>query len=126
DPPVPDPAMLRLATLRSHDQYNSTIYSLDDRYRGVFGGRMVAFMNEADMLDRGIAEGDVVEMEALADDGRRRGVAGFKVKRHSIARGSIGAYYPETNPLLPLAWHDAKSGTPAAKSIPVVVRRHTG
>jgi formate dehydrogenase major subunit len=123
DPPVPDPAMLRLATLRSHDQYNSTIYSLDDRYRGVFGGRMVAFMNEADMRVRGIAEGDLIEMEALADDGRRRVVAGFWVKPHSIARGSIGAYYPETNPLLPLAYHDVKSGTPAAKSIPVIVRR---
>jgi formate dehydrogenase major subunit len=123
DPPVPDPSMLRLATLRSHDQYNSTIYSLDDRYRGVFGGRMVAFMNEADMRERGIGAGDLIEMEALADDGRRRVVAGFWVKPHSIARGSIGAYYPETNPLLPLAYHDVKSGTPAAKSIPVIVRR---
>ncbi|GEP56999.1 FdhF/YdeP family oxidoreductase [Reyranella soli] len=124
DPPVSDPSMLRLATLRSHDQYNSTIYSLDDRYRGVFGGRMVVFMNEADMRERGIAEGDQVAIEALADDGRRRIVAGFWVKSHSIARGSIGAYYPETNPLLPLAYHDLKSGTPAAKSIPVIVRRH--
>lgn len=125
DPPMSDPAMLRLATLRSHDQYNSTIYSLDDRYRGVFGGRMVVFMNEADMLERGIAEGDQVAIETLADDGRRRVVAGFWVKPHSIARGSIGAYYPETNPLLPLAHHDPKSGTPAAKSIPVVVRRQS-
>lgn len=125
DPPMSDPAMLRLATLRSHDQYNSTIYSLDDRYRGVFGGRMVVFMNEADMLERGIAEGDQVAIEALAGDGRRRIVAGFWVKPHSIARGSIGAYYPETNPLLPLAYHDLKSGTPAAKSIPVVVRRQS-
>jgi molybdopterin-dependent oxidoreductase alpha subunit len=123
DPAVSDPSMLRLATLRSHDQYNSTIYSLDDRYRGVFGGRMVVFMHEADMRDRGIAEGDLIEIEALADDGRRRIVAGFWAKPHSISRGSIGAYYPETNPVLPLAHHDAKSGTPAAKSIPVIVRR---
>jgi len=123
NPPVSDPAMLRLATLRSHDQYNSTIYSLDDRYRGVFGGRMVAFMNEVDMQARGIAEGDLIEMEALADDGRKRVVSGFWVKPHAISRGSIGAYYPETNPLLPLAHHDEKSGTPAAKSIPVIVRR---
>ena len=123
DPPVSDPAMLRLATLRSHDQYNSTIYSLDDRYRGVFGGRMVVFMNEADMRERGIAEGDQVEIQALADDDRPRRVSGFWVKPHNIARGSIGAYYPETNPLLPLAYHDLKSGTPAAKSIPVIVRR---
>jgi len=122
DPPVSDPAMLRLATLRSHDQYNTTIYSLDDRYRGVFGGRMVVFMNEADMQTRGIAEGDEVEIESLAEDGKRRVVGGFWVKPYSIPVGSIGAYYPETNPLLPLAYHDLKSGTPAAKSIPVLVR----
>jgi molybdopterin-dependent oxidoreductase alpha subunit len=117
-----DPAMLRLATLRSHDQYNTTVYSLDDRYRGVFGGRMVVFMNEADMQARGIAEGDMVEIESLAEDGKRRVVGGFWAKTHSISAGSIGAYYPETNPLLPLAYHDLKSGTPAAKSIPVLVR----
>jgi molybdopterin-dependent oxidoreductase alpha subunit len=122
DEAVADPAMLRLATLRSHDQYNTTVYSLDDRYRGVFGGRMVVFMNEADMQTRGIAEGDEVEIESLADD-KRRIVRGFWVKPHPIAAGSIGAYYPETNPLLPLAFHDVKSGTPAAKSIPVLVRR---
>ncbi len=121
DGPVKDPAMLRLATLRSHDQYNTTIYTLDDRYRGVFGGRMVVFMNEADMLARGIAEGDLVEIESLADD-KHRVIGGFWAKPHNIAVGSIGAYYPETNPLLPLAYHDVKSGTPAAKSIPVVVR----
>jgi molybdopterin-dependent oxidoreductase alpha subunit len=121
DDAVDDPAMLRLATLRSHDQYNTTIYSLDDRYRGVFGGRMVVFMNELDMRARGIAEGDLVEIESLADEGKRV-VGGFWAKAHNIAAGSIGAYYPETNPLLPLAFHDLKSGTPAAKSIPVLVR----
>ena len=122
DRPVSNPAMLRLATLRSHDQYNTTIYGLDDRYRGVFGGRMVVFMNEADMASRGISEGAMVEIESLAEDGKRRVVGGFWVKPHSIPIGSIGAYYPETNPLLPLAYHDLKSGTPAAKSIPVLVR----
>jgi anaerobic selenocysteine-containing dehydrogenase len=60
--------------------------------------------------------------ESLADDGQRRVVRGFKARPYAIPRGSIGAYYPETNPLLPLAHHDAKSKTPAAKSIPVVVR----
>jgi molybdopterin-dependent oxidoreductase alpha subunit len=122
DTEIADPGLLRLATLRSHDQYNTTIYSLDDRYRGVFGGRMVVFMNEADMRARGIAEGDPVEIESLADD-KRRVVGGFWAKIHAIAAGSVGAYYPETNPLLPLAFHDVKSGTPAAKSIPVLVRR---
>ncbi|MBV8191866.1 MAG: FdhF/YdeP family oxidoreductase [Alphaproteobacteria bacterium] len=122
-PVVDNPDSLRLTTLRSHDQYNTTIYSLDDRYRGVFGGRMVAFMNEADMQARGFAEGDLIEIESLSDDGRRRVVNGFWVKPYDISKGSIGAYYPETNPLLPLGHYDAKSGTPAAKSIPVVVRR---
>jgi molybdopterin-dependent oxidoreductase alpha subunit len=119
---VADPAMLRLTTMRSHDQYNTTIYSLDDRYRGVFGGRMVAFMNEADMHARGIAAEALVEIESLAADGQRRIVRGFRAKPHKIAPGSVGAYYPETNPLIPLSHHDLKSGTPAAKSIPVLVR----
>jgi molybdopterin-dependent oxidoreductase alpha subunit len=122
DPFLANPDMLRLMTLRSHDQYNTTIYSLNDRYRGVFGGRMVVFMNEIDLQRLGILPGSLVEIEALADDGRRRIVGGFRAKAHDIPRGSIGAYYPETNPLLPLSHYDRKSGTPAAKSIPVLVR----
>jgi anaerobic selenocysteine-containing dehydrogenase len=82
---------------------------------------MVVFMNEADMRRRGIAPASLVEIEALAEDGNRRIVRGFKAKAHDIPPGSIGAYYPETNPLLPLAHYDRKSGTPATKSIPVLV-----
>jgi molybdopterin-dependent oxidoreductase alpha subunit len=122
NPAVDGGSVLRLATLRSHNQYNTTIYGLDDRYRGVFGGRMVVFMNESDMKERGIAPDALVEIESLADDRQRRVVRGFKARPYAIPRGSIGAYYPETNPLLPLAHHDAKSKTPAAKSIPVLVR----
>jgi formate dehydrogenase major subunit len=122
DPPVHGASVLRLATLRSHSQYNTTIYGLDDRYRGVFGGRMVVFMNEIDMKERGIAPDALVEIESLADDQRRRVVRGFKARPYAIPQGSIGAYYPETNPLLPLTHHDLKSKTPAAKSIPVLVR----
>jgi molybdopterin-dependent oxidoreductase alpha subunit len=122
DLPVNNAAILRLATIRSHDQYNTTIYSLNDRYRGVFGGRMVVFMNESDMLERGIAPGTLVEIESLADVEQKRVASGFKALPYNIPKGSIGAYYPETNPLLPLSYHDLKSKTPAAKSIPVVVR----
>ena len=122
DPPVKNEAMLRLATLRSHDQYNTTIYGLDDRYRGVFGGRTVVFMNPDDMAERGIDPDTQVEIESLVDDGKTRRVGGFKARPYNIPRGSIGAYYPETNPLLPLSHHDPKSKTPAAKSIPVLVR----
>ena len=74
------------------------------------------------MLERGIAPETLVEIESLADDKQKRVVRGFKVRPYNIPKGSIGAYYPETNPLLPLAYHDMKSKTPAAKSIPVVVR----
>jgi molybdopterin-dependent oxidoreductase alpha subunit len=122
NPLVDDDKMLRLATIRSHDQYNTTIYGLDDRYRGVFGGRMVVFMNPDDMAERRIAPDMLVEIESLADDGQKRRVGGFKARPYSIPRGSIAAYYPETNPLLPLSHRDPKSKTPAAKSIPVLVR----
>ena len=122
DPPIKDDQMLRLATIRSHDQYNTTIYSLNDRYRGVFGGRMVVFMNSDDMADRKIAPDTLIEIESIVHDGQRRRVSGFKVRPYNIPRGSIAAYYPETNPLLPLSHCDPKSKTPAAKSIPVLVR----
>jgi len=125
DPPVPHPEMLRLATIRSHDQYNTTIYSMNDRYRGVYGTRTVVFMNKDDMASRGIAPQALVEIETLSDDGVERRVSGFAALPYDILRGSIAAYYPETNPLLALAHHDVKSGTPAAKSIPVIVRAMT-
>jgi len=125
DPPSPHPEMLRLATIRSHDQYNTTIYSMDDRYRGVYGTRTVVFMNKDDMAARGIASQALVEIEALNDDGVERRIRGFAALPYDIPRGSIAAYYPEANPLLALAHHDAKSGTPAAKSIPVTVRAMT-
>jgi molybdopterin-dependent oxidoreductase alpha subunit len=126
DPPVKDDKMLRLATIRSHDQYNTTIYTLNDRYRGVFGGRMVVFLNPHDMAERGISPDMLVEIECIAVDGQKRRVGGFKARPYNIPRGSIAAYYPETNPLLPLSHRDPKSKTPAAKSIPVLVRPQFG
>jgi molybdopterin-dependent oxidoreductase alpha subunit len=122
NPPVAHPEMLRLATLRSHDQYNTTIYSMNDRYRGVYGTRTVIFMNTDDMAARGIKPQALVEIEALSGDRVDRRVRGFTALPYDIQRGSVGAYYPEVNPLLALAHHDRKSQTPAAKSIPVLVR----
>jgi molybdopterin-dependent oxidoreductase alpha subunit len=123
DPDAGNSAALQLTTIRSHDQYNTTIYGLDDRYRGVFGGRMVVFMNKDDMADRQIEPGSLVELESVTDGGDvRRTVSGFKVRPYNIPQGSLAAYYPETNGLLPLSCHDKKSKTPSAKSIPVVVR----
>ena len=119
--PVDAPGMLRLATVRSHDQFNTTIYSENDRYRGVRGGRMVLFMNAQDMAERGLQEGAQVTLEAISDDGIERRVAGLCVIDYPMPRGSIAGYFPELNPLIPLAHHDFTAGTPAAKSVPVRV-----
>jgi formate dehydrogenase major subunit len=117
--PVDDPGMLRLATVRSHDQFNTTVYSLNDRYRGVYGTRMVLFMNEQDCADRGLQNEQVVTLETIGNGGESRSVGGLTVLFYPMPRGAIAGYYPELNPLLPLTYVDRISGTPAAKSIPV-------
>ncbi|MGN6111560.1 MAG: FdhF/YdeP family oxidoreductase [Luteimonas sp.] len=119
--PVDDPWMLRLATVRSHDQFNTTIYSYNDRYRGVRNDRMVLFMNEQDRIARGLENGARIALETIADDGVQRRVDGLAIIDYPMPRGSVAGYFPELNPLLPLAHHDRTSGTPAAKSIPVRV-----
>lgn len=112
--------VLRLITLRSHDQYNTTIYALDDRYRGVFGRRDILFMNEGDMESLGLEHGDRVDIEtALAGSVQR--LEDITVVAYSIASGSVGAYYPEANVLVPLNYLDKDSGTPSYKSVPVRV-----
>jgi anaerobic selenocysteine-containing dehydrogenase len=119
--PVADPSMLRLATVRSHDQFNTTIYSYNDRYRGVYNDRMVLFMNAEDRADRGLEAGSLIALETISDDGIERRVDGLTVLDYPMPRGAIAGYYPELNPLLPLDYYDRISGTPAAKSIPVRV-----
>jgi molybdopterin-dependent oxidoreductase alpha subunit len=121
DDAVPDSGHLQLMTLRSHDQFNTTVYSMNDRYRGIKDDRMVVFMNERDMEERGLSEGDMITFEACAEDGIERTVSGFKVVRYDMPQGCCGAYYPETNPLLALAHRDERSNTPASKSVPVKV-----
>ena len=121
DAPVDDPGMLRLATVRSHDQFNTTIYSYNDRYRGVYNDRMVVFMNAEDMAARGLAEGAKITLETISTDGIVRRVEGLTAIDYPMPAGSIAGYYPELNPLLPLAYYDPISGCPAAKSIPVRV-----
>ena len=122
DPATQRADALTLTTIRSHDQYNTTIYTLNDRYRGVFGGRMVVFMNEDDMTARQIEEDSIVELVSLADPKKQRAVSGFKVRPYKIPRGCIASYYPETNDLMPVEHFDPLSKTPSAKSIPVLVR----
>lgn len=110
--------VLRLITLRSHDQYNTTIYALDDRYRGVFGRRDVLFMNEDDMAQSGLEHGDRVDIETALPGSVQR-LEDITVVAYSIAPGSVGAYYPEANVLVPLDYLDKDSGTPSYKSVPV-------
>ena len=119
--PVDDPHMLRIATIRSHDQFNTTIYSYSDRYRGVYNDRMVLFINAQDRIARGLGEQAKVAVETLSDDGIVRRVEGLTVLDYPLPRGAVAGYYPELNPLLPLDYYDEISSTPAAKSIPVRV-----
>ncbi|CAM3887373.1 FdhF/YdeP family oxidoreductase [Castellaniella denitrificans] len=119
--PWPDD-VLRLVTIRSHDQYNTTIYSLDDRYRGVFGRRDVLFMNAEDLAAHGLAHGDRVDIETVSSSRRLR-LENITAIEYNIARGSVAAYYPEANVLVPLDYIDKECGTPSYKSIPVRIRR---
>ncbi len=116
--------ILRLITLRSHDQYNTTIYALDDRYRGVFGRRDILFMNDSDLDRLGLEHGDVVDIET-ALPGRQLRLEGITVIAYNISAGSVGAYYPEANVLVPLDYNDPQSGTPSYKSVPVRVTLRT-
>lgn len=116
-----DEPVLLLQSLRSHDQYNTTIYGMDDRYRGIKGQRDVLFMNEADAAQWGFSDGQRVDMQAICNDGRERIVRDFQVVFYEIPRGNIAAYYPETNPLVPIDSIGAGSFTPTSKSIPVRV-----
>lgn len=109
---------LRMITLRSHDQYNTTIYALDDRYRGVFGRRDVLFMNEGDMAQLGLEHGDRVDITTALPD-CTQSLNDITVVAYNISAGSVGAYYPEANVLVPLSYRDEDSGTPSYKSVPV-------
>jgi len=118
DSVLPGADTLMLTTIRSHDQYNTTIYGLDDRYRGVFGRRDVLFVNEQDLSRLGLEHGDTVEIStALAGEEHRR--LTLTAVAHDIAQGCVAAYYPEANNLCPLDHHDRQSGTPSYKSMPV-------
>lgn len=107
---------LVLQTLRSHDQYNTTIYGLDDRYRGVKGGRRVVFVNPADLEAMGLAAGDRVDLVSEFD-GQERRAKDFLIVAYSTPRGNAAAYYPETNPLVPLDHTAKKSNTPVSKAV---------
>lgn len=112
---------LVLTTLRSHDQYNTTLYGLNDRYRGVTGRRDVLFMNAEEAEKRELRVGDKVNIIALDAEGKRtdRRMDKLTIVVLDMAPGSLGAYYPEANVMIPLDSYDTRSGIPAYKNIPV-------
>jgi len=109
----------RLVTLRSNDQFNTTIYGYHDRFRGVKGTRDVLFMNREDIAEARLSDGQIVALESDAGDGKARRREGFIVTPYDIPRGCLGAYYPEANVLIPVEHHAEQSHVPAAKSVPV-------
>ena len=115
--------LMLLMTLRSHDQYNTTIYGMDDRYRSVFGQRQVLFANAKDIDRLGYKSGELVDIECIWDDDIKRRVEKFVLVEHDIPLGCLGAYYPETNVLVPLESTADIVGTPTSKLIPVILTR---
>jgi len=121
DPDLPERGgeILDLITLRSNDQFNTTVYGYHDRFRGIDGTRDVLFMNRADIGRLGLRDGAQAAVETVSDDGVSRRLGGLRVVAYDIPEGNCAGYYPEMNVLLPLWHHDAQTKTPAAKSIAV-------
>ncbi|WP_051063537.1 FdhF/YdeP family oxidoreductase [Nocardiopsis halophila] len=118
----PGDGLLTLSTVRSHDQWNTTVYSDDDRYRGLSNLRTAVFMNREDMSDRGLREFDHVDVTSIAKDGRRRTVYGYRAVPYDIPRGCATGYMPEMNALLPLGDFSPQSGQPLMKHMRVEIR----
>jgi molybdopterin-dependent oxidoreductase alpha subunit len=124
DPRVADREALTLTTIRSHDQYNTTIYGMNDRYRGITGRRDIVFVNERDLSSRDLKHGDLVDIKVVPDPGSEPGkrvMRNLTAVAYNIPQGSIAAYYPEANVLVSLDHYDARCGTPSYKSIPVLI-----
>ena len=115
-------SVLALMTVRSHDQFNTTVYSNDDRYRGVFGNRRVIFMHAQDLQDRGLCAGDRVDIESISEDGVQRQLQGFTAIAYDVPRSCAAAYFPEATALVSSASFSAHTQTPLYKEVPVMVR----
>ncbi|MEV5388379.1 FdhF/YdeP family oxidoreductase [Streptomyces sp. NPDC052721] len=120
------PGRLLLQTLRSHDQYNTTIYGLDDRYRGIHRGRRVVLVHPGDLADRGLADGDHVDIVSEWQDGPERRAEAFRAVAYDTPRGCCAAYFPEANVLVPLESVADTSNTPTSKSVVVRLEPRTG
>jgi len=113
------PDVIRLTTLRSFDQFNTTVYGLHDRFRGIHGTRHVLMMNGEDIARLGFADGQLVRASTAANDGVTREVPGLRIVRYDIPRGCAAGYFPELTPLVPLWHHAVGSQVPAYKSVPI-------
>jgi molybdopterin-dependent oxidoreductase alpha subunit len=116
---------LRLFTIRSHDQYNTTIYGLDDRYRGIRNARRVVLMHPADIAARGLRPGDEVDIRSHGADGRERMAPRFRAVAYDVPRGSCAAYFPEANVLVPIGSVARGANQPSSKMVPVTVAAAT-
>lgn len=120
---LPPAGKLMLCTMRSHDQFNTTVYSNNDRYRGVHNLRRLVLMNEIDMQSRGLEEFDETDIVSYAKDGSTRSVSGFRAVRYNIPKGSVAGYMPELNVLIPLGDYSEQSDQPLMKQILVDITR---
>ncbi|PKG82902.1 CbbBc protein [Colwellia sp. 75C3] len=112
-----------LQSLRSHDQYNTTIYGMNDRYRGISNARNVLFINKKDALKQGFKNEDYVDITSIWSDNKNRTVNNFILCFYDIPRSNLAAYYPETNPLVPLDSYGDRSYTPTSKSVAVIINK---
>src|SRR3546814_11831735 len=108
-------------TIRAHDQFNTTVYSSDYRYRDVQGDRRVLCMHANDLAARGLRDGERIDIETLIDDGHARRVSGFTAIACDIARGCVAAYFPEASGLIAAGVYAAHTNTPLYKEMPVQV-----
>ncbi|GAA5004842.1 FdhF/YdeP family oxidoreductase [Streptomyces siamensis] len=122
---VPAPGTLALGTMRSHDQWNTTIYSDNDRYRGIKNLRTLVFMNKDDMRERGLSEFDPVDIVSTAKDGSTRSLAGYLAIPYDIPRGSAAGYMPEMNVLCALCDYSTQSDQPLMKHVKVTITAAT-
>jgi anaerobic selenocysteine-containing dehydrogenase len=120
---IPQAGQLKLSTMRSHDQFNTTIYSNDDRYRGVRNLRTLLLMNAADMEERGLAEFDRIDITSIARDESRRSVYGYVALKYDVPRGCALGYMPELNVLCAIDDFSAKSRQPMMKHLRIEVTR---
>ena len=115
--------VLALMTIRAHDQFNTTVYSQDDRYRDIAGDRRVLFLSEATLGARGLRDGDKIDVEAVCEDGIERSVRDFTVHARDLPFGCAAAYYPEASGLVPATVFSADTHTPLYKEVPVRIRK---